>query len=65
MAEKTYRVVGDRAVHGAEPGQTFTADITDEQEQALIDGGHIQVSTAKKPDVKASAAPAVEEGGTP
>lgn len=37
-----YEVVGPRRVHETEPGGTFTALLTAEQEAALIEGGHIK-----------------------
>lgn len=49
MAKKTYRVVGDSLVAGHVKGQTFEFEYTPEQEQALIDGGHVQVVPEKKP----------------
>lgn len=51
MAKSTYRVVGDAtlAVDGNEyvKGDEFKSDMTDEQAQALVEGGHIKaVNTA-------------------
>ena len=36
-----YTVVGNHAVHGHEPGSTFSSDMSDEDAQRLIDGGHL------------------------
>lgn len=36
-----FRVVGERVVFGTEPGETFSADLSDFDEQRLIEGGHI------------------------
>jgi hypothetical protein len=47
----TYRVVGPtHEVHGAKPGETFTADLTAEQEAALVEGGHIEPVEAQPSD---------------
>ena len=43
MAKKQkyeYTVVGNHAVHGNEPGSTFSSDMSDEDAQRLIAGGH-------------------------
>lgn len=46
VAKKTYRVAGDATItHGDKDyrkGDEFTADYTDEQEQALVEAGHIK-----------------------
>ena len=50
MAKKQnheYTVVGNHAVHGHEPGSTFSSDMSDENAKRLIDGGHL--ATAKRP----------------
>tara|TARA_Y100001951_G_scaffold65816_1_gene52872 strand:+ start:545 stop:703 length:159 start_codon:yes stop_codon:yes gene_type:complete len=36
-----YTVVGNHAVDGHEPGSTFSSDMSDEDAQRLIDGGHL------------------------
>ncbi len=36
-----YTVVGNHAVAGHEPGTTFSSDMSDEDAQRLIDGGHL------------------------
>ncbi len=36
-----YTVVGNHTVLGHEPGTTFSASLSAEQEQQLIDGGHL------------------------
>ena len=44
MAKKQnheYTVVGNHAVHGHEPGSTFSSDMSEEDAQRLIDGGHL------------------------
>jgi len=43
-----YEVVGNHAVHGHEPGSTFSADLSAEQHKQLIDGGHLAVSNHKE-----------------
>jgi len=50
-AGNEYKNVGDSVVFGAQPGETFTAELTEEQVQALVEGGHIEApsgSTAGK-----------------
>lgn len=53
--EKTYKVVGDRIVHGAKKGARFIADLAEHEEHLLLVAGHVKVVTDK------SAAPV---GGT-
>ena len=36
-----YTVVGNHAVDGHEPRSTFSSDMSDEDAQRLIDGGHL------------------------
>ena len=36
-----YTVVGNHAGDGHEPGSTFSSDMSDEDAQRLIDGGHL------------------------
>ena len=36
-----YTVVGNHAVDGHEPGSTFSSDMSDDDAQRLIDGGHL------------------------
>ena len=43
-----YEVVGNHAVHGHEPGTTFSAELSAEQHNQLIDGGHLAVSGNNK-----------------
>jgi len=43
-----YTVVGNHAVDGHEPGSTFSSDMSDEQAQQLIDGGHL--TAGKRPE---------------
>ena len=38
--KKDYTVVGNHNVMGHAPGESFSAAMTDEQEQQLIEGGH-------------------------
>jgi len=45
--KKEYTVCGNHAVFGNEPGSTFSSDMSDEDAQRLIDGGHL--ATAKRP----------------
>jgi hypothetical protein len=45
-----YRVVGAHAVLGHEPGATFEADLSKEQEDYFVAAGHIApVTTRSKP----------------
>jgi hypothetical protein len=39
--KQEYTVVGNHAVFGNEPGSTFSSDMSDEDAQRLIDGGHL------------------------
>ena len=49
MAEKTYEVVGNHAVHGHLPGSTFVADLETWAEDLLVEAGHLRpVKTAKE-----------------
>jgi hypothetical protein len=44
MAKKQnheYTVCGNHAVFGNEPGSTFSSDMSEEDAQRLIDGGHL------------------------
>lgn len=41
-----YRVVGHREVFGHPTGSVFEADLSEEQERALIDGGHLEKARA-------------------
>lgn len=41
--ERTVKVVGPRAVLGHQPGETFTATLTAEQEHIYVSGGHLEV----------------------
>jgi hypothetical protein len=47
LGKKEYEVVGRNAVFGAKTGETLTLDLTEEQEQFYLNGGHLKV-TAKK-----------------
>jgi len=42
-----YKVVGGSQVHGANPGETFTAALPMGQEAMLVAGGHIERVEAK------------------
>jgi len=42
-----YTVVGNHAVHGHEPGTTFSADLPPEQHKQLGEGGHLAVTGGK------------------
>lgn len=42
-----YTVVGNHAVHGHEPGTTFSADLPPEQHKQLVEGGHLAVAGGK------------------
>jgi len=37
-----YRVIGTQAVHETQPGETFEADLDEEQEKFLIEIGAIE-----------------------
>lgn len=50
MAMGTYRVTGEHAVFGHQPGETFQRDIPAEQEARLIERGAISKSQTKNPD---------------
>lgn len=53
--ERRYRVVGSREVFDTEPGKEFERALRLEQEQMLIDGGHIELvddEPKKKPKPK-------------
>ncbi len=43
-----YTVVGNHAVLGNDPGTTFSSDMSDEQAQQLIDGGHLAAGKGPK-----------------
>ena len=43
-----YEVVGNHAVYGHEPGTTFSAELSAEQHNQLIAGGHLVVSGTNK-----------------
>lgn len=47
MAEKTYEVVGNHAVHGHAPGTRFAAELDGWAEQHLIEAGHLRVVDTK------------------
>ncbi len=55
MSKKTYRVTGDSVVAGNTKGDEFKADYTDEQAQALIDGGHIKEVNQQSNEAKKEA----------
>lgn len=48
MAKKTYKVTGPHPVDGHAPGDEFTADMGEEREQQLVEGGHIRVVPKQK-----------------
>ncbi len=41
-SKKDYTVVGNHTVMGHEPGSSFSASMTTELEEQLIEGGHIK-----------------------
>ena len=43
---KEYTVCGNHEVHGHAPGATFSASLTEEQEEHLINAGHIKTGKA-------------------
>lgn len=47
MAEKTYEVVGNHAVHGHAPGSKFAAALDAWSEKHLIESGHLRVVETK------------------
>lgn len=57
LGKKQYEVIGPHAVHGTDPGGTVTLDLTAEQEQFYLDGGHLKI-VAKQSDATK------KEGGT-
>lgn len=38
-----YRVIGGRRVRGVDPGGEFAADLTEGEETALVDAGHVVI----------------------
>lgn len=44
MPKRTYEVCGGNAVLGHEPGSTFSADLSDAQEEFYLRGGHLKKS---------------------
>jgi hypothetical protein len=51
MAKTTYRVTGATAYKGHQPGETFDADLTEDEERRAVERGSIK-QVAKKPAVK-------------
>ena len=47
LGEREYEVVGRNSVHGAKTGEKVTLDLTAEQEDYYVNGGHLKV-VAKK-----------------
>lgn len=47
---RTYKVVGPKAVFDTEPGATFQRDLSEGQERALVDAGHIAVVDNSAPE---------------
>jgi len=43
-----YTVVGNHTVLGHPPGTSFSSDMTDEQAQQLIEGGHLAAGKSPK-----------------
>ena len=54
---KLYTVVGPTRVHDTDPGGRFTMAMTEGQERALIQGGHIIVGSRRRKKGAAAAAP--------
>lgn len=52
IVPQTYKVVGESRVHGTEPGEEFTAALLLGNEQALVEGGHIELVPEEKPKAK-------------
>jgi hypothetical protein len=56
MTKQTYRVTGNTAYRGHQPGETFDADLTDDEKRRAIDRGSIAaVSSPKKTSGKEGA----------
>jgi hypothetical protein len=53
----TYRVSGQHEVLGHAPGETFDAELSDDQDASLVASGALE----RLPDHESSAAPAVGE----
>ena len=51
MTKQTYKVTGSTAYRGHQPGDTFEADLTDDEKRRAMDRGSIATVT-KKPAVK-------------
>ena len=50
MSKKTYEVTGNTAYMDYQPGETFEADLPEEQEDQAIERGAISIKTNKKGD---------------
>lgn len=62
MAKKSYTVVGTAETLGHKPGETFSADLTADQESFYIDGGHLAVGTDQEAPDKVPCPACVEQG---
>lgn len=62
MAAKEYRVTGPFVTYGAAPGETFTAELTEEHEAQLLEQGAIEVVAGKKGGGKPADEPTKKEG---
>ncbi|PRH79404.1 hypothetical protein C6N75_09990 [Streptomyces solincola] len=54
-----YKVVGPHAVDGVQPGDTVELELTEEQEQIMVDAGHLEPVLPDYPDGE----PQPEESG--
>ena len=48
MAKKRYRVCGELPVAGAQPGEEFSAEFLEHEEEALVASGAIEPVKAKE-----------------
>jgi len=52
VAEKTYEVTGPFATHGAQPGETFKADLPEGVEAYLLEQGAVKIVKGDGADSK-------------
>jgi hypothetical protein len=57
----SFKVVGPRPVHGAQPGQTVELTLLEGELAHLVEVGHLAPAEPPEPEVSESSAPAVEE----
>lgn len=51
LGEKEYKVVGPHPVWGTEPGGVISLNLTAEQEDFYVGGGHLKVCKPSKKEV--------------